>query len=344
MPTMHVPSPDLSQDEKSALFGELDTYLNALILESWFHGLYTGIVVATLWTILTATKRLHGPFLHTIIIMLYVLRTLAFVMEWTFERHAFIENGYNDYSVFAALMGNDLWWRVSYFIAGITGGISTILVDITIIWRCWMLWDCQWPVVLIPIMFLVAATGEHMFFPSDIPELSVPVMKAMQMFSDIRTVGNNISESVSFATEIDWPLIYIVLSLTTTLMCTLLIVYRIVRFAHRLLLFRRIISALIESAMIYTLTLTVYLALVGRQMTTAYYADIVATYARAIAPTLLALRVAAGSTSISSDDESNASGNISDIRFGPMGENSSSSNPSDESFSGSHGTGTAESV
>ncbi|SJL17105.1 uncharacterized protein ARMOST_20647 [Armillaria ostoyae] len=328
MPTMHVPSPDLSQDEKSALFGELDTYLNALILESWFHGLYTGIVVATLWIILTATKRLHGPFLRTIIIMLYVLRTLAFVMEWAFERHAFIENGYNDYSVFSALMGNDLWWRVSYFIAGITGGISTILVDITIIWRCWVLWNCQWSVVLIPIMFLVAAT----------------VMKAMQMFSDIRTVGNNISESVSFATEIDWPLIYIVLSLTTTLMCTLLIVYRIVRFAHRLLLFRRIISALIESAMIYTLTLTVYLALVGRQMTTAYYADIVATYARAIAPTLLALRVAAGSTSISSDEESSTSGNISDIRFGPMGENSSSSNPSDESFVESHGTGTAESV
>ncbi|PBK62571.1 hypothetical protein ARMSODRAFT_980624 [Armillaria solidipes] len=300
---MHVPSPDLSQDEKSALFGELDTYLNALILESWFH-------VVTLWTILTATKRLHGPFLHTIIIMLYVLRTLAFVMEWTFERHAFIENGYNDYSVFAALMGNDLWWRI---------------------WRCWMLWDCQWPVVLIPIMFLVAAT----------------VMKAMQMFSDIRTVGNNISESVSFATEIDWPLIYIVLSLTTTLMCTLFIVYRIVRFAHRLLLFRRIISALIESAMIYTLTLTAYLALVGTQMTTAYYADIVATYARAIAPTLLALRVATGSTSISSDEESNTSGNISDICFRPMGENYSSSNPSEdteESFSESHGTRTVESV
>ncbi|KAK0421512.1 hypothetical protein EV421DRAFT_1982940 [Armillaria borealis] len=320
MPTMHVPSPDLSQDEKSALFGELDTYLNALILESWFHGLYTGIVVATLWTILTATKRLHGPFLRTIIIMLYVLRTLAFVMEWAFERHAFIENGYNDYSVFAALMGNDLWWRVSYFIAGITGGISTILVDITIIWRCWVLWDFQWPVVLIPIMFLVAAT----------------VTFALLATTLARVYHSQL--------EIDWPLIYIVLSLTTTLMCTLLIVYRIVRFAHRLLLFRRIISALIESAMIYTLTLTVYLALVGRQMTTAYYADIVATYARAVAPTLLALRVAAGSTSISSDEESNASGNISDIRFGPMGENSSSSNPSDESFSGSHGTGTAESV
>ncbi|PBK96208.1 hypothetical protein ARMGADRAFT_1077714 [Armillaria gallica] len=314
---MHVPSPNLSQDEKSAIFGELDAYLKALILESWFHGLYTGIVVVTLWAILTAMKRLHGPSLCTIIIMLYVLRTIAFVMEWTFEHHAFIEYGYNNYSVFTALMNKDLWWRLSYFIAGIMGGISTILVDITIIWRCWVLWNCQWQVVLIPIMFLMAATWLQL---------------AMQMFSDFSTV-NDISESVSFTTEIDWSLVYTVLILTTTLMCTLLIVYRIVRFAHRLLLFRRIISTLIESAMIYTLTLIVYLALVGSNMTAAYYADIIATYARAIATTLLALRVAAGSTSISSDEESNTSGNISDINFRPMGENSSTSSPSDESFS-----------
>ncbi|PBK96170.1 hypothetical protein ARMGADRAFT_1028370 [Armillaria gallica] len=109
-----------------------------------------------------------------------------------------------------------------------------------------------------------------------------------------------------------------------------------------LLPFRRTISALIESAMIYTMALIVYLALVGRNLITANYAEIVAAYVRAIAPTLLALHVAAGSMSISNDEESNTSGSISDINFRPMGENSSSSNPSDESFSGSHRTCTAE--
>ncbi|KAK0429770.1 hypothetical protein EV421DRAFT_1914095 [Armillaria borealis] len=275
--------------------------------------------------------------------MLYVLRMIAFVMEWTFERRAFIEYGYNYYSVFTALTDDGLWLRAYYFIDGITGGISTVLVDITIIWHCWVLWDCQWQVVLIPIMCLVAATGEHMTLPSDIPELSVPVMKAMQLFSDIHDF-TNLSKGAFSAMEIDWSLIYIVFNLTTTLMCTLLIVYRIIRFAHRLSLFRHIISALIESAMIYTLVLIVYLALTGRNIMAAAYADIIVGYVKAIGPTLLALRVAAGSTSISSDEESNTSGNISDIRFGPMGENSSSSNPSDESFSGSHGTRTAEST
>ncbi len=130
-----------------------------------------------------------------------------------------------------------------------------------------------------PIMCLVVATGEHMFLSSDIPELSAPVMKAMQLYSDIHTIRNT-GKSVPFATEIDWPLIYIVLSLTTTLICTLLILYRIVHFARRLLPFRRIISALIESAIIYTLSLIVYLALVGRNMMAANYADIVAAYIR----------------------------------------------------------------
>ncbi|PBK96165.1 hypothetical protein ARMGADRAFT_1077674 [Armillaria gallica] len=324
---MQVPPPDLSEDDRRFIFEFLGVSLNRMILESLFHGLYTGIVAVTLWNMFTSTTRLRGTFLRTIIIMVYILSTIAFAIEWEFQRHAFIEYGYNYYSVFAALADDNLWSRAKYFIANITGGISTILVDITIIWRCWVLWDCQWRVVLIPIMCLVAAT----------------VMKAMQTFSDIHILSDVRMDTV-FAIEIDWTLIYIVLILTTTLMCTLLIVYRIVRFARRLLLFRRIISALIESAMIYTLALIVYLALAGRNMLAASYADTGAAFVRAIAPTLLALRVAAGSTSISSDEESNTSGNISDINFRPIGENSSSSNPSDESFSESHGTRTTEST
>ncbi|SJL18783.1 uncharacterized protein ARMOST_22383 [Armillaria ostoyae] len=326
---MQVPPPDLSEDDRRVMFEYLDMILNRMILEHLLHGVYTGIITVTLWTIFTSTKRLHNTFLRTIIIILYFLLTITFAMNWEFEHHAFIECGYNYYSVFTALAEEGLWWRAYYFIKGITGGISTILVNITIIWRCWVLWDCQWRVVLIPIMCLVAAT----------------VMKTMEIFSGAHSV-NDISKSEPFTREIDWPLIYIVLVLTTTLTCTMLIVYRIVRFARRVLLFRHIISALIESAMIYTLVLIMYLVLVGRNMMATYYADIVAAYVRAIAPTLLALRVATGSMTISSDEESNISGNISDIHFGPMGENSSSSNPSDESSSGSHGTasGTAESV
>ncbi len=81
----------------------------------------------------TSTKRLHSTFLRTIIIMLYFLRTIAFVMDWRVRYRSFIEYGYNYYSVFTTLTDYGLWSRVCYFIDGITGGISTILVDITIV-------------------------------------------------------------------------------------------------------------------------------------------------------------------------------------------------------------------
>lgn len=77
---------------------------------------------------------------------------------------------------------------------------------------------------------------------------------------------------------------YALLTAATTLTCTLLIVYHIVHFAHRLLLFQSIISVLIESSVIYTLALIVYLVLVGRNMLAANYAAIFAAYIRVSKP------------------------------------------------------------
>ncbi len=54
-------------------------------------------------------------------------------MDWAFERRAFIEYGGNYRSVSTALADNGLWWRANYLVVGITGGISTLLVDITIV-------------------------------------------------------------------------------------------------------------------------------------------------------------------------------------------------------------------
>ncbi len=78
-------------------------------------------------------KRLHGTFLRTIIIMLYILSTIMFTMTWAFVCRAFIQYGDNYYSVFSALMDDGPWWRASFLIGSITGGISTLLVDVTIV-------------------------------------------------------------------------------------------------------------------------------------------------------------------------------------------------------------------
>ncbi|PBK96154.1 hypothetical protein ARMGADRAFT_1077667 [Armillaria gallica] len=296
---MEVPQPGISQDDKSVVFDELDLTLNCLILESLLQGLYTGIIVVTLWTMFSSPKCLRSTFLRTIIILLYVLRTIVFVINWAFQYRGFIEYGDNYYSVFTALQEANPWYTAHYLVSAITGGISTLLVDTVTIWRCWILWDRQWRVILTPILCTVVGT----------------VMKTMQILSDLHNFTDDIRKSARFAAEINWSLIYILMTLATTVVCIILITYRIVRLAHRISSFRSIITTLIETSATYSLVLVVYLALVAKNLEAAYYADLFAAYVRAIAPTLLVLRVAATSDSGSSNEERTTSRDFSVIWF-----------------------------
>ncbi|KAK0244820.1 hypothetical protein EDD85DRAFT_809742 [Armillaria nabsnona] len=296
---MEIPQPGLSQDDKIVLFDELDLTLNCLVLESLLQGLYTGVIAVTLWTMFSSPKCLRSTFLRTIIILLYVLRTIVFAINWAFKHRGFIEYGDNYYSVYTALQEANRWYTADYLVSAITGCISTLLVDIVTIWRCWILWDRQWRVILTPILCTVVGT----------------VMKTMQILSDFHNFPDNVSESTRFAAEINWSLIYILMTLATTVICIILITCRIVRLAHRISSFRSLISTLIETSAMYSLALVVYLVLVAKNLEAAYYADLLAAYIRAIAPTLLVLSVAARSNSDSSNEESTTSRDLPVICF-----------------------------
>ncbi len=102
-------------------------------------------------------------------------------------------------------------------------------------------------------------------------------MKAMQSFSNFRSTNDISAQS---AVDVDWSLIYVVLMLATTVMCTLLIVYRIVRHAPGMSASRKILEMLIESSAMYSISMIVYLALVSKNSETGIYADIIAAYVR----------------------------------------------------------------
>ncbi|KAK0244837.1 hypothetical protein EDD85DRAFT_979883 [Armillaria nabsnona] len=328
---MGAPLPALSPDDKKIIFDTLDTIMNSLILGVLLYGLYTGIIAITLWTIFTSTKRSQGTFLRTIIIMLYVLLTITFLEEWAFAHHAFIQHGDNYYTVFRAMADFSPWWEVNQIVGAITGGITMLLADIAIIWRCWTLWDHQWRVVFIPMLCTTATV----------------VLRIMHLVTafQVTVAGNTGSwHKIRFIWEIDWLLAYTSLTVATTLICTLLILYRIIRLAQRIFLFRNIIAAVIESSLIYTLTHILLLITVARHALEATNdAAMIATYGRAIPPTLLALRVASRSDSSYSGDSTSSTA-ISDLNFGPMDENPSSDSPIDQNFSGSHEIRSTESV
>ncbi len=108
--------------------------------------------------------------------------------------------------------------------------------------------------------------------------MGILAIKLVQMFNDIHTLTDDSPEKGQFAPEIDWSLIYIILMLAKTLICTLLIIYCIIQKAREMSASRKIIEMLIQSSAMYSLSLIIYLALVSRNLEAGYYADIFVAY------------------------------------------------------------------
>ncbi len=82
-------------------------------------------------------------------------------------------------------------------------------------------------------------------------------------------------------------MLYISFSLTTTLSCTLLIIYRIVTVVGvkrgadgRLRVYQHFIEVLVESSALYSISLIVYLGLTIRMNLEMYYLDVIAGIAK----------------------------------------------------------------
>ncbi len=124
---------------------------------------------------------MRSIFLCTTIIALYILLTIPFGIDWALLYCAFIEHGYNYYTILVALVSSGSLVTRCNLVISITGSVSTLLVDITIvghlidscryakphnlqIWRCWVLWDRQWRVILVSIVCATAGTGKCLLY------------------------------------------------------------------------------------------------------------------------------------------------------------------------------------
>ncbi|KAK0467402.1 hypothetical protein IW261DRAFT_1598239 [Armillaria novae-zelandiae] len=189
-----IPS-DLTDDYKASVFQYLDAYLNSIILYALLHGIYTGITAVTLWNIFINQCWQIRRALVVVIILLYSLTTIDFAVNWSLVHFAFIQNGKSFWTAFWEF---NCGGQAIMVIEGIVSSISTIITDLYMIWCCWMVWgQCQ-VTVLLPILFLIAATGKVA----------------------------NLIYSLSTVQEI-FTTLYIAFVLATTLWCTLLIIYRI---------------------------------------------------------------------------------------------------------------------
>ncbi|PBK96202.1 hypothetical protein ARMGADRAFT_1028392 [Armillaria gallica] len=143
---MQTSLPDLSPEKRGVVFHNLDLNLNRLIVEAFLHGLYSGIVTVALWVICSSPKQLRNTFLSTIIITIYVLSTITFGISWSSEHRGFIDHGSNFQSIFTTLVDTGTYDLIN----SVAGGISKLLVDITIAVQFAV--DVNWSLIYIVLM------------------------------------------------------------------------------------------------------------------------------------------------------------------------------------------------
>ncbi|KAK0492393.1 hypothetical protein EDD18DRAFT_1109141 [Armillaria luteobubalina] len=242
----------LTQYERDLIFDGLDLNFN--------------LIISKLLLQVSTLKKAGNSFLLAIVIVLWC------------------KNGDNFFTIFFVLQAVSPWWTASQLVMSISSSLNMLIVDITIVWCCWVLWGHQWPIALVPGLCAIAGM----------------IAKSMQIYSVLINMTNDIGNTGCFATQINWALIYLSLMLVMTLLCTLLIVYHIAHLASGVSSYEKIVDIVIESLAMYTLTLIVYPALVAKNLESSYYANMIMAYIKVISPMLLIGCVAGGSSSSSS--------------------------------------------
>ncbi|KAK0228056.1 hypothetical protein IW262DRAFT_1348739 [Armillaria fumosa] len=276
--------PDFSNDEKAIIFAVLETRLIRVVLFALLQGIYTGICVVTLWNIFTSKSGGSRRAMTAVILVLYVMTTISFAFDWSLVHYSFIGHGDNFWTVTMAFTGLDSTDAsvISAIALGIAGCISSIVADSTMVWRCWIVWGRRWIFALLPLIFMISGT----------------TFKILQILVNIQAIF-----VISFET---CTALYTSFILATTLLCTVLIIYRILSIewakprtnARRFSLgvYRNLIEVIVESAVIYSVTLILFMITLYCSYVSGIfmYFDCIGTIARGVAPTLLVGRVASG--------------------------------------------------
>ncbi|KAK0447375.1 uncharacterized protein EV420DRAFT_1713622 [Desarmillaria tabescens] len=153
--------PDLTDDDIHFILENLDMNLNCMILQALTHGLYTGVLGVTLWSIFRGSTKNASIVRYVMvlaIIALYVLATIALGPLWALTRHVFIDEGQNCYTVFLELDSLNPTVIQTRLVINITACISTFIADSSLIWRCWIVWGRQWLVVIVPALCTILGT------------------------------------------------------------------------------------------------------------------------------------------------------------------------------------------
>ncbi|KAJ7791793.1 hypothetical protein B0H14DRAFT_2395297 [Mycena olivaceomarginata] len=186
--------------------------------------------------------------------------------------------------------------------------LNIFMADCLFVWRCWIVWNRQWPVVVLLILATLSGAVLAGFIVSD----QVTALKSLEPF----TVAKKSEQFVQLST------IYFSLSVATSLTTTFLITLRILLVqrmskktgtgSHRS--FNPIMEILVESAVLYSVSLLTFVVLDVKKDINVYYAQNIHAQMAGLAPLLIILRVSAGK---SRPQEEWSTKNSGTLKFAP---------------------------
>ncbi|KAF9026017.1 hypothetical protein BDZ89DRAFT_1135045 [Hymenopellis radicata] len=242
--------------------------LNTNIIEIFVYGIYTTVYAITMWQIVSNGFKKRG-IMAILVTLMWCMATIHSALRWNELEFTFIEHGATREDQFDARFADG--FRALRILSGVSAAVNIFIADAIVIWRCWIIWGSNWLIILVPCLINIVGRFQD---------------------GGERTLYN-----------VNWNFVYFAMTLATNGLCTLLIVFRILRVSGpRARTYRGVIEILVESAALYSVSYLVYIGLLAKS---AFYdpdgEDLSYAYMRSllysitgIAPTLILVRVVAG--------------------------------------------------
>ncbi|PBK65269.1 hypothetical protein ARMSODRAFT_961276 [Armillaria solidipes] len=245
--------------------------------------MYTFIFIVALTKLFSkhsTQKYIHRNVLFVVLFVMYTLATVHLAFRWKLVRSSFVIHGPEHLFVYMALASrNTLSARATY---SVTSSINILITDCIMIWRCWTFWNRKWRMIIVPMLCTIGGTIFNVFY----------------IIRNLDALGTHPFQDVIGGT--DWAIAYYSMTLSTTIICTALILYPMLT-AERpsgpktnLYTYHRVIAILIESSALYAFSLILLLVYLVRDDLTAPYPQVILSSVTGIAPTPIVARVALG--------------------------------------------------
>ncbi|KAK0491779.1 hypothetical protein EDD18DRAFT_1186229 [Armillaria luteobubalina] len=225
-------------------------------------------------------KYIHRNVLFAVLFVMYALATVHLAFRWKLVRSSFVVHGPEHLYVYMALASRDTFSaRATY---SVTSSINILLADCIMIWRCWTFWNGKWRMIIVPMLCTIAGT----------------IFNILYIIRNLDALGTHPFQDVIGGT--DWAIAYYSMTLSTTIVCTALILYPMLTAEapsgprSNLYTYHRVMAILVESSSLYAFSLILLLVYLSRDDLTAPYPQVILSSVTGIAPTLIVARVASG--------------------------------------------------